>query len=70
MKEAIEKILSEFASNHKQINFESTAARELLAEFISDKLSGTLEEDSYNNESDTCCGGNCGCDANEGQFYS
>ena len=62
MKEAIEQILTEFAYNYKQINFDSSAARELLAEFISDKLSGTLEEDSYNNESDTCCGGNCGCE--------
>ena len=69
MKEAIEKILTEFACNYKQINFDSPAARELLAEFISDKLSGTLEEDSYNNESDTCCGGNCGCDT-VNKYYS
>jgi len=62
MKETIEKILREFASNYYQINFDSPAARELLAEFISDKLSGTLEKESYNNESDTCCGGNCGCE--------
>ena len=62
MKEAIEKILTEFACNYKQINFDAPAAREILAEFISDKLSGTLEEESYNNENDTCCGGNCGCD--------
>ena len=41
MKEAIEKILTEFACNYKQINFDSPAAREILAEFISDKLSGT-----------------------------
>ena len=59
MKEAIEKILTEFAFNYKQINFDSPAARELLAEFISDKLSGTLEENSYNNND--CCNNNCGC---------
>ena len=63
MKEAIEKILKEFASNYKQINFDSPAAREILAEFISDKLSGNDTEDSYNN--DDCCGSGChhsGCD--------
>ena len=69
MKEAIEQILTEFAYNYKQINFDSPAARELLAEFISDKLSGTTTEESYNNESDTCCLGNCGCDT-VNKYYS
>ncbi len=59
MKEAIEKILQEFAYNYKQINFDSPAAREVLAEFISDKLSGKDSEDSYNN--DDCCNNDCGC---------
>ena len=63
MKEAIEKILHEYACTYKQINFDSAAAREILAEFISNKLNGNDSEDSYNNESDTCCGGGCGCDS-------
>lgn len=59
MKEAIKKILQEFASNYKQINLDSPAAREILAEFISDELSGNDLEDSYNN--DDCCNDDCGC---------
>ena len=62
MKEVIKQGLDEFASKHKQVNFESNTARELIANFINDKISGTPTEESYNNESDTCCGGNCGCD--------
>jgi hypothetical protein len=73
MKEAIEKILKDFADKHKQINFESESARELLAEYITIKIlqhnSGTKEDNNYTNESDTCCGGNCGCDT-VNKYYS
>ena len=51
--------MQEFASNYKQINLDSPAAREILAEFISDELSGNDLEDSYNN--DDCCNNDCGC---------
>ena len=44
MKEVIEKILQEFANNYNQINFDSAAAREILAEFIADKLNDNNEE--------------------------
>ena len=44
MKEVIEKILHEFSCTYKQINFDSAAAREILAEFIADKLNDNNEE--------------------------
>jgi hypothetical protein len=63
MKEVIEKILEEYSLNNKQINFESVVARSLLADYIVKKInSGTTADESYNNESDTCCGGGCGCE--------
>jgi len=56
MKEVIENILREIAINHKQINFDSSATRKFLAEFIADKL---------NDNSDDCCDNDCGCNTDK-----
>jgi len=65
MKEVIEQILKDYSLKHKQINFESVAARGLLADYLAAKLlkhnSGINQSISYNDDVDTCCGGNCGC---------
>jgi len=63
MKEVIKKLLTEYCNKHKQINLESDAARDVLADYLAAKLlkhsSGISQNISYN---DTCCGGNCDCE--------
>lgn len=53
MKEILEEAINEFAENSKQVNLDSEAARKALAEFIEIYL---LDE-----ESEECCGNDCGC---------
>ena len=53
MKEILEEAINEFAENSKQVNLDSEVARKALAEFIESYL---LDE-----ESEECCGNDCGC---------
>jgi len=53
MKEILEEAINEFVENSKQVNLDSEASRKALAEFIESYL---LEE-----ESEECCGNDCGC---------
>ena len=38
MKEVIEKILDDFAKEYSQVNFDSQALRQMLAEYVVEKL--------------------------------
>ena len=38
MKEVIEKILEDFAKEYTQVNFDSPALRQMLAEYVVEKL--------------------------------
>ena len=66
MKEVIKKSLDEFADKYDQVNFDSDTLRDSLADFISGKIlayaSRVNQNVSYNDDNDTCCGGNCGCE--------
>jgi hypothetical protein len=59
MIDTIKEAIDIFAAESSQVNLDSSAARESLAEFIDKYILDEFEEDPQ--EEEDCCGNDCGC---------
>jgi hypothetical protein len=58
MIDTIKEAIDIFAAESSQVNLDSSAARESLAEFIDKYILDEFEEDP---QEEDCCGNDCGC---------